>query len=104
MTGLSQRFEALGRDAQAPVPAIEPGTRDDYLALEQHHYRPGHPMTMMRILTIRDRRPTTADRYLSQRATPRPIAVLIESLGIQESLISFPHEYHWGSVVDHDSN
>ena len=80
MTGLSQRFEALGRDAQAPVPAIEPGTRDDYLALEPHHYRPGHPMTMMRILTIRDRRPTPADRYLSQRATPRPIAVLIESL------------------------
>lgn len=59
---------------------IVPGTRSDYLALKAHHYRPGHPMTMTRILTIRDDTPTASDRFLARPTTPQPIAVLVESL------------------------
>lgn len=59
---------------------IEPGSRADYRALKAHHYRPGDPATATRTLVIRDPAPTTGDRYLGRSATPRPIAVLVESL------------------------
>ena len=59
---------------------IVPGSRADYLALKAHHYRPGHPMTMTRILTIRDDTPSASDRFLARPTTPQPIAVLVESL------------------------
>ncbi|MEO0476338.1 MAG: GNAT family N-acetyltransferase [Planctomycetota bacterium] len=59
---------------------IVPGSRADYLTLKDHHYRPGHPMTMTRILAIRDDTPTASDRFLARPTTPRPIAVLVESL------------------------
>lgn len=66
-------------DALAGLP-IRAGTRADYLALKCHHYRPGHPMTTMRVLAIDDDTPSAADRYLARPAEPRPIAVLVESL------------------------
>lgn len=56
------------------------GDRSDYLALQDHHYRPGHPMTMTRVLAIRDALPSAADRYLARRVEPATIAVLVESL------------------------
>lgn len=83
MSQLLQRFNASDasgdRDAPAELP-IRIGSRADYLALKAHHYRSGHPMTTMRVLAIDERSPTAADRYLSRPPTPRPIAVLVESL------------------------
>lgn len=66
-------------DRSADLPIL-PGTRSDYLALKAHHYRPGHPMTMTRILAIRDDTPTATDRFLARPTTAQPIAVLVESL------------------------
>lgn len=60
--------------------SIEHGTYADYRALQQHHYRPGRPMTSPRIFVIRDASPTPADRFERRPATPRAIAVLVESL------------------------
>lgn len=61
-------------------PPIQPGTRDDYLALSHHHYRPGHPATFTRTLVIHDASPSPTDRFLRREPRPRPIAVLVESL------------------------
>lgn len=80
MLALHQRFRSISpRDHLADWPIVE-GNRADYLALKAHHYRPGNPMTMMRVLAIREATPTAADRFLAQPTTPRPIAVLVESL------------------------
>ncbi|MEM9019305.1 MAG: GNAT family N-acetyltransferase [Planctomycetota bacterium] len=61
-------------------PVIQPGSRRDYHALAPHHYRPGHPATSTRVLSIYDPKPTPTDRLLGQPGTPRPLAVLVESL------------------------
>ncbi|MFN3166027.1 MAG: hypothetical protein ACE37H_03070 [Phycisphaeraceae bacterium] len=81
MLTLLQRFrgEVAPTDALVDL-SIRAGTRADYLALQQHHYRPGHPMTTMRVFAIDDRTPTAGDRLLSRPIVPRPIAVLVESL------------------------
>lgn len=80
MLTLPLRFQSIDtRDRRGDLPIAE-GCRADYLALKAHHYRPGNPMTMTRILTIHDATPTAADRYLARPVTPQPIAVLIESL------------------------
>lgn len=80
MLTLPLRFQSIDpSDRSADLPIVQ-GCRADYLALKAHHYRPGNPMTMMRILTIRDNTPTATDRFLAQPAVPSPVAVLIESL------------------------
>ncbi|MEM6505827.1 MAG: GNAT family N-acetyltransferase [Planctomycetota bacterium] len=80
MPTLQQRLDAIDASAPPDERVIEQGCRADYLALKRHHYRPGNPMTMMRILAIREHAPTASDRFLSRAVTPRPIAVLVESL------------------------
>jgi GNAT superfamily N-acetyltransferase len=75
-----QRFQSIDpRDRLFDLPIVK-GCRADYLALKVHHYRPGNPMTMTRVLAIRDDTPRASDRYLARQTTPRPIAVLVESL------------------------
>ena len=76
---LLKRFHLRDAHRVSADPAIEVGTRDDYLALAPHHYRPGHPLTMTRVLVIRDCCATPTDRYLGREPVPRPIAVLTES-------------------------
>ena len=80
MTTLSQRFNNPRIVKQDDGLMIETGSRADYLALKPHHYRPGHPATMMRVLVIRDGSPTPGERFRAERTIPRPIAVLVESL------------------------
>jgi len=80
MLTLFQRFQSIDPCGSTADPRIIAGTRADYLALKAHHYRPGHPMTMTRVLVVRDDTPSASDRYLARPATPRPIAVLVESL------------------------
>lgn len=80
MPTLSHRFQSIdANDPRNALPVVE-GCRADYLALKTHHYRPGNPMTMTRILSIYDNTPSATDRYLGKTAPQRPIAVLIESL------------------------
>lgn len=80
MLSLPLRFQSIDScDRSADLPIVQ-GCRADYLALKGHHYRPGNPMTMMRILAIRDNTPTATDRFLAQPVTPSPVAVLVESL------------------------
>ena len=80
MIKLVERFNAIGLSDQADVLPILPGSRADYLALKPHHYRPGNPGTMMRILAIRDDKPSAGDRFVSRLSTSKPVAVLVESL------------------------
>lgn len=61
-------------------PSIQPGRRDDYLALARHHYRLGHPATFTRTLVIHDAMPSPTDRFFQRDPQPRQIAVLVESL------------------------
>ncbi len=56
------------------------GTRADYLALKEHHYLAEAPVTMMRVLAVRDHRPTALGRYLKRRDETRVVGVLVESL------------------------
>lgn len=80
MLTLPLRFQSIDpRDRSAELPIVH-GCRADYLALKAHHYRPGNPMTMMRVLAIRDETPTATDRFLAQPVVPSPVAVLVESL------------------------
>lgn len=82
MNVLHERYQqGCARDVSHTMP-IDAGTRADYLALKQHHYRPGHPATMPRVLVIHDSTPTPTDRYLRQEPTLRPIAVLVESFPV----------------------
>ena len=80
MTTLLHRFHAIDQNDRCVQSAITQGCRADYLALKAHHYRPGNPMTMTRILTIRQTALTAADRFLNRAAKPAPVAVLVESL------------------------
>lgn len=80
MLTLHQRFRSiLPHDHLGDLPIVA-GGRADYLALKAHHYRPGHPMSMTRVLVIRDHTPSASDRFLARQATPQAIAVLVESL------------------------
>lgn len=80
MPTLPERLNAPAcADRLADLPIV-PGDRADYHALKAHHYRPGHPATMMRILAVRDPEPTASDRFTGRAARPRSVAVLIESL------------------------
>eukprot|EP00752_Nemacystus_decipiens_P014099 g12535.t1 len=47
---------------------------------QPHHYRPGNPATMTRVLAVRDDKPSAGDRFASHQGVPRPVAVLVESL------------------------
>ncbi len=79
MPDLIERFRVcVARATPAGLP-IEAGTRDDYEALAPHHYRPGHPLTMTRVLVVRDHAATPTDRYLGRLPAARPVAVLTES-------------------------
>ena len=78
-TLLERFYDGCALDDPGSLP-IRRGVRGDYLALKAHHYRPGHPATMTRIFVIQDDSPTPADRFLGRPVTPRPIAVLVESL------------------------
>ena len=78
-SNLTERFNRPGHADRLAALPIQPGKRADYLALKAHHYRPGNPATMTRILTIRDPTPTASDRYLARTAQPSSIAVLVES-------------------------
>ena len=80
MLTLPFRFQSIDPcDRSTDLPIVQ-GCRADYLALKAHHYRPGNPMTMMRVLVVRDATPTAADRFLARPVTPSPVAVLVESL------------------------
>lgn len=52
----------------------------DFLTLCEHHYRAARPATMTRVLALRRRSPTVADRFLSRPAESQTVAVLVESL------------------------
>lgn len=80
MLTLPLRFHSVALRDRLTVLPIVPGCRADYLALKAHHYRPGNPMTMTRILSIHDATPTATDRFLTRGVGPQPIAVLVESL------------------------
>lgn len=80
MLTLPLRFQSIDLSDRSGDWPIVPGCRADYLALKAHHYRPGNPMTMMRVLTIRDHTPTATDRFLARPVIPSPVAVLVESL------------------------
>ena len=80
MLTLPLRFQSIDPFDHAGSWPIVPGTRADYLALKAHHYRPGNPMTMTRVLVIHDTTPSASDRFLARPATPQAIAVLVESL------------------------
>ena len=80
MTPLSQRFHAIGAPGAVDVLPIQLGSRADYLALKPHHYRPGNPATMMRVLVVRGDTPSAGDRFVSRSVVSRPVAVLVESL------------------------
>ena len=79
MSDLVQRFHDCIARAAPVGPPIEAGTRDDYDALASHHYRSGHPLTMTRVLVVRDHTATPTDRYLGRLPAARPVAVLTES-------------------------
>jgi predicted N-acetyltransferase YhbS len=80
MLTLPLRFQSIDPFDRAGSWPIVLGDRADYLALKAHHYRPGNPMTMTRVLAIRDSRPRASDRFLTRPTTPQAIAVLVESL------------------------
>lgn len=90
---LATRWAALPTPRESDGLPIEPGTRRDYDALSEHHYRAGRPATATRILVIRSPDVCLQQRWSSllerdfhaidsQRddAKPSPIAVLVESL------------------------
>lgn len=80
MLTLPLRFQSIDPRASRDDRPVVPGSRSDYLALKAYHYRPGNPMTMTRVLAIRDAAPNATDRFLVRDTTPRAIAVLVESL------------------------
>lgn len=80
MPTLLERFRAIGDADPHDAMPIVAGSRADYLALKPHHYRPGNPGTMTRVLVVRNNTPSAGDRYTNRSATPQPIAVLVESL------------------------
>jgi len=79
MQTLQDRFRRVGPAGALPI--VE-GGREDYLALKAHHYRAGHPATMLRVLVIREAQANAGDRFLSRPPTRRPIAVLVESMPV----------------------
>lgn len=79
---LLERFREMRASVSSDTLPIRLGCRADYLALKPHHYRPGNPATMMRVLVMEDAAATPADRYLGRVPVPRPIAVLTESLPV----------------------
>jgi len=85
MTSLLHRFTQLSQadtiDSHDAYPIL-PGRYADYLALKAHHYRPGNPATVSRILSVYDSTPTASERFTKTPANPRPIAVLVESLPV----------------------
>lgn len=80
MSTLYERFCVIGDADPVEALPIVTGNRADYLALKPHHYRPGNPATMTRMLVVRDETPSAGDRFWKRPATARPIAVLVESL------------------------
>ncbi|MFW5682254.1 MAG: hypothetical protein ACOC1G_04535 [Phycisphaeraceae bacterium] len=97
---LTMRWKALSAAAVSDGLPIEPGTRRDYAALSEHHYRAGKPATATRVLVIRSPDASLAERWRAMCGEPlraadsaemhteatapaepaMPIAVLVESL------------------------
>ena len=95
---LLNRFQAIDQTDRLDALPIVEGSRRDYLVLKPHHYRPGNPATMSRIFAIHDEQPTASDRYLSRPLSPRPIAVLVESMPV---LMCRPRELALGGRYVH---
>jgi GNAT superfamily N-acetyltransferase len=79
---IRERFQRLGQvggDELDTLRAAE-GTRQDYRRLSRFHYKAGEPVTMARVLTLRQREITVVGRYLGRRAEETPAAVLVVSL------------------------
>lgn len=93
---LEDRFDALPAPRSANALWIVRGTKRDYHALSEHHYRAGEPATATRVLVIRSPDASLAERWSavaaegpgthrvaddrSREAERPPIAVLVESL------------------------
>lgn len=77
---LGDRWRRLSGEPPTAAWPIEPGSMHDYRTLAEHHYLAKRPATVSRVLVVRDRQPSTADRFLDRRAAGRAIAVLIESM------------------------
>ena len=79
-SSLQERFATLAGRSPAQELELVQGTAKDYRALAAHHYRAARPATMMRIVALRDRRPTVVGRYLHRHDQTQTAAVLVESL------------------------
>lgn len=77
-TDLAERFAKL---PAAPIEAsleLRAGTRRDYRALAEHHYRAGEPVTITRALVLAE--PARAGSRWRRGSDSSPAAVLLESL------------------------
>ncbi|MFW6060172.1 MAG: hypothetical protein ACODAQ_08315 [Phycisphaeraceae bacterium] len=79
-TPLQQRFAQLPAPHLADALELVAGSLRDYQALAEHHYRAQRPGTVMRVLALRDHRPTVVGRFLQQRDQTQTVGVLVESL------------------------
>lgn len=80
ITPLQQRFAALPAPHPAAALELSTGSARDYAALAEHHYRAHRPSTMLRVLVMRDPRPTVVGRYLHRHDQTQTVGVLVESL------------------------
>ncbi len=93
VTAVRRRFDAMETDGLAERLRLRIGTRQDYDALAEHHYRARQPATVTRVLVLEDTEPTVASRFAGLNeprglgGTPRGVdgvgwvvAVLVESL------------------------
>lgn len=82
MVGMTihQRFLRRERDNPSAALRLRRGTRVDYAALSEHHYRAAKPATATRVLVYEDPRPSVVGRYLRRASEPGVVAVLVESL------------------------
>ena len=84
MQTVVERFKSM--QCGVALPQVEAlvaarGTMRDYAALAHHHYRAARPGSAMRVLTLRDQRPTLVGRYTRRRAPGDEVAaVLVESM------------------------
>ncbi len=77
---LNQRFYAVKQHGIEESLALRCGTRKDYLALSEHHYRAACPATFMRVLVLEHDQPTVVGRFLNRKGEKQIVGVLVESL------------------------
>jgi GNAT superfamily N-acetyltransferase len=78
---IASRFDALTRGpADTHDIASGQGAMSDYHALSSFHYRAARPATVTRVLALRHRWPSAADRFAGRADRWRTIAVLVESM------------------------